>query len=125
MLFLSKRCFLVCQIFIAPFLVCQQVVYCQYFRLQMEQLEKQARCCSEESDEGLGHSGSDGESNRTGSPTLNGCNGAKMENPEGMEGMVEVDADGKRKEDLYKCRFCDRTFCYLCHLKVCNIKIFA
>lgn len=87
-------------------------------RLQMEQLEKQARCCSEESDEGLGHSGSDGESNRTGSPTLNGCNGTKMENPEGMEGMVEVDADGKRKEDLYKCRFCDRTFCYLCHLKV-------
>ena len=88
----------------------------------MEQLEKQARCCSEESDEGLGHSGSDGESNRTGSPTLNACNGAKMENPEGMEGMVEVDADGKRKEDLYKCRFCDRTFCYLCHLKVCTEK---
>ena len=78
----------------------------------MEQLEKQARCCSEESDEGLGHSGSDGESNRTGSPTLNGT---KIENP---ESMVEVDADGKRKEDLYKCRFCDRTFCYLCHLKV-------
>jgi hypothetical protein len=80
----------------------------------MEQLEKQARCCSEESDEGLGHSGSDGESNRTGSPTLNA---AKIENPENMA-MVEVDADGKRKEDLYKCRFCDRTFCYLCHLKV-------
>lgn len=87
-------------------------------RLQMEQLEKQARCCSEESDEGLGHSGSDGESNRTGSPTLNSCNGTKIENLENPEGMVEVDADGKRKEDLYKCRFCDRTFCYLCHLKV-------
>jgi hypothetical protein len=41
-------------------------------------------------------------------------------NPEEInpEEMGELDADGKRKEDLYKCRFCDRTFCYLCHLKV-------
>ena len=43
-----------------------------------------------------------------------------MENP---ENIGELDADGKRKEDLYKCRFCDRTFCYLCHLKVNSTKI--
>jgi hypothetical protein len=83
-------------------------------RLQMER-----RCTSEESDEGLGHSGSDGESNRTGSPTHPKC-----ENLEEIENMnldgenVELDENGKRKEDLYKCRYCDRTFCYLCHLKV-------
>lgn len=84
-------------------------------RLQQQLDQCKSRNCSSEgcsSDEGLGHSGSDGESNRTGSPTLNG---QKMENP---ENIGELDADGKRKEDLYKCRFCDRTFCYLCHLKV-------
>jgi hypothetical protein len=32
-----------------------------------------------------------------------------LENPETGEG---------KKEDLYQCRYCDRTFCYLCHLKV-------
>jgi len=93
---------------------------CQYDasdRLQMER-----RSHSEESDEGLGHSGSDGESHRTGSPTH-----PKIENLEELEKIeqmnvdpenVVLDENGKRKEDLYKCRYCDRTFCYLCHLKV-------
>ena len=80
------------------------------------------RSHSEESDEGLGHSGSDGESHRTGSPTH-----PKIENLEELEKIeqmnvdpenVVLDENGKRKEDLYKCRYCDRTFCYLCHLKV-------
>ena len=91
-----------------------------FLRLQQQLDQCKSRNCSSEgcsSDEGLGHSGSDGESNRTGSPTLNG---QKMENP---ENIGELDADGKRKEDLYKCRFCDRTFCYLCHLKVNSTKI--
>merc|ERR1712048_1244318 len=35
--------------------------------MEHDHQEKHTRCCSEE-DEGLGHSGSDGESNRTGSP---------------------------------------------------------
>jgi hypothetical protein len=57
-----------------------------------------------ESDEGLGHSGSSDDEKPV-----------KQENLENVENVGE---DGKRKEDLYKCRYCDRTFCYLCHLKV-------
>ena len=82
------------------------------------------RSHSEESDEGLGHSGSDGESNRTGSPTHTHPKIENLEELEKIEKMnvdpenVVLDENGKRKEDLYKCRYCDRTFCYLCHLKV-------
>jgi len=66
-------------------------------RLELARLQKMET----ESDEGLGHSGSSDDEK---------C--VKKEN------LENVGEDGKRKEDLYKCRYCDRTFCYLCHLKV-------
>lgn len=69
-------------------------------RIELEKLERQRKM--EESDEGLGHSGSSDD-----------------EKPVKKEGEnMEVDENGKKKEDLYQCRYCDRTFCYLCHLKV-------
>ena len=71
----------------------------------MEELERQSRL----SDEGLGHSGCSDDEQKP----------VKTENLEN----IELDADGKKKEDLYKCRYCDRTFCYLCHLKVIITKI--
>ena len=70
-----------------------------HFRLELARLQKMET----ESDEGLGHSGSSDDEK---------C--VKKEN------LENVGEDGKRKEDLYKCRYCDRTFCYLCHLKVIN-----
>jgi len=69
-------------------------------RIEMARL----RQMETESDEGLGHSGSSDDEKPV-----------KQENLENVENVGE---DGKRKEDLYKCRYCDRTFCYLCHLKV-------
>ena len=60
----------------------------------------------EESDEGLGHSGSSDDE--------------KPLKAENKDENMELDENGKRKEDLYQCRYCDRTFCYLCHLKVCQ-----
>ena len=73
------------------------------FRIELEKLERQRKM--EESDEGLGHSGSSDDE--------------KPVKKEGTEGEnMELDENGKRKEDLYQCRYCDRTFCYLCHLKV-------
>lgn len=98
----------------------KEFMRCQYD--ESDRLQMERRSHSEESDEGLGHSGSDGESNRTGSPTQ-----PKIENLEELEKIEQMNVDpenivldenGKRKEDLYKCRYCDRTFCYLCHLKV-------
>ena len=75
------------------------------FRIELEKLERQRKM--EESDEGLGHSGSSDDE--------------KPVKKEGTEGEnMELDENGKRKEDLYQCRYCDRTFCYLCHLKVCQ-----
>ena len=74
------------------------------FRIELEKLEQQRRM--EESDEGLGHSGSSDDEKPV-----------KAENLKEGENM-ELDENGKRKEDLYQCRYCDRTFCYLCHLKV-------
>ena len=72
------------------------------FRIELEKLERQRKM--EESDEGLGHSGSSDD-----------------EKPVKKEGEnMELDENGKKKEDLYQCRYCDRTFCYLCHLKVCQ-----
>ena len=73
-------------------------------RIELEKLEQQRRM--EESDEGLGHSGSSDDEKPV-----------KTENMKEGENM-ELDENGKRKEDLYQCRYCDRTFCYLCHLKV-------
>merc|ERR1711981_332120 len=37
--------------------------------------------------------------------------------PNGEPGM-EGENGMQKKDDVYKCRFCDRTFCYLCHLRV-------
>jgi len=72
-------------------------------RIELEKLERQRKM--EESDEGLGHSGSSDDEKPV-----------KTEMKEGEN--MELDENGKRKEDLYQCRYCDRTFCYLCHLKV-------
>lgn len=76
--------------------------HCAGHNIKHENEYENQRITEIESDEGLGHSGSSDEETMK-------MKTENVENPETGEG---------KKEDLYQCRYCDRTFCYLCHLKV-------
>jgi hypothetical protein len=51
-------------------------------------------------------------------PVLPGPSKQKVEAEEDLGPIDPNDPGMQKKDDVYKCRFCDRTFCYLCHLRV-------